>query len=504
MAASASRYWRSLIMIVLIVGAVWGGGYLAHNGKRAQAERDGVEAPGLVNLGLDLQGGISVVLSPAEGQAVQEGSLEKARDIIEQRVNGLGVAEPEISIEGSNIAVQLPGVTRATQALELIGTTAKLSFRPVLGEIPPPAAGVEPEPGLPDCSDPNTYPEDDPSQEVMLCARATVPQTGEEIDRALWSMLRLGPAALGGDEVSGARAEIDPQGVQGWSVALDLTGEGSQKFAEITGDLACKRDAGDPGGGRLAVVLDKVVESSPTMGEGVNCGTGITGGTATISGSFTQRDASDLAQVLQYGALPVELEPATTTTVSPTLGRDSLRGGLTAGALGLAIVLIYVLVFYRALGMVIWLGLVFHGLFTMGIIVLLGNTVGFTLTLAGIAGLIVSLGIAVDSFIVYFERIKDEARHGKSARASVDRAWTSAWRTIVAADLVTALAAVILYLLAVGSVRGFALMLGLATSLDIFISRLYMHPAVWLLAQKRLSTSKTLGVRGSPALEAGA
>ncbi len=231
------------------------------------------------------------------------------------------------------------------------------------------------------------------------------------------------------------------------------------------------------------------------MASTIQCNQGISGGTATITGTFTQAEAKDLELILRYGALPVALEASTTTTVSPTLGKDSLRGGLIAGAIGLAIVFIYVLLFYRGLGMLVWVGISMHAAFTIGVVIILGKTAGFALTLAGIAGLIVSLGIATDSFIVYFERIKDEVHGGRTVRASVDRAWQSAWRTIVAADLVTALAAFVLYLLAVGSVRGFALMLGLATGLDLFVSYLFMHPSVWLLAQTRIfNTSKTFGI----------
>jgi len=272
-----------------------------------------------------------------------------------------------------------------------------------------------------------------------------------------------------------------------------LTGDGAKKFQQITAKLACNA-SGDPKR-QLAIVLDRVTESHPQMGDTVACNTGITGNTAQITGNFTETEAKDLELILRYGALPVAFEPSTTTTISPTLGKDSLHGGLISGAVGLAIVFLYVLLFYRGLGFLVWVGIGMHAAFTLGVVVILGHTAGFSLTLAGIAGLIVSLGIATDSFIVYFERIKDEVHGGRTVRASVDRAWSSAWRTIVAADLVTALAAFVLYVLAVGSVRGFALMLGLATGLDLFVSYLFMHPSVWLLAQTRVfNSSKTFGI----------
>jgi protein-export membrane protein SecD len=399
----------------------------------------------------------------------------------------LGVAEPEIALEGSNIAIQLPGVTKAREALDIIGTTAKLSFRPVLGFV---AADSE-QKGLPNCADPSTYPKDDPSQQIVLCVRDKSTPADQ------WVRMDLGPAELEGGDVSGARAQLGSQasgGPQGWSVELDLNSQGATKFEEVTGRLACN-PAGDPKR-QLAIVLDSVIESAPQIGEDIECNKGIDQGTAIITGTFSEEEARELALVLRFGALPIELEPATTTTVSPTLGRDSLRSGLLAGAIGLAVLLVYVMFFYRMLGLVVWVGLLIHAVFTMAVVTLLGQTVGFTLTLAGIAGLIISLGIATDSFIVYLERLKDEVRGGRTVRASVDRAWASSWRTILAADIVTAMAAVILYLIAVGGVRGFALMMGLSTALDIVISRYYMYPTVWLLGQTgAVNRSKALGAR---------
>ena len=422
------------------------------------------------------------------------GSIDKAVDVIRNRVDALGVAEPDISRQGNNVLVQLPGIKEQSKAIQLIGTTAQMRFRPVLEEFAPGTQGYIQATPL-DCSDPSTFPEDDPAKDIILCARTRNPQTGKDLPGSQWPKDHLGPAVMSGSDVSGASAQL-PTGtaaVGAWQVSLDLTSSGASKFKDITGKLACNQ-IGDPKR-RLAIELDRVIESSPQAGEDVQCNQGIAGGNAQITGNFTENQAKDLALVLRYGALPVAFEPSTTTTVSPTLGKDSLRSGLTAGAVGLAIVFIYVLLFYRGLGLLVWVGVSLHAAFTIGVVIILGKTAGFALTLAGIAGLIVSLGIATDSFIVYFERIKDEVHGGKTVRASVDRAWTSAWRTIVAADLVTALAAFVLYLLAVGSVRGFALMLGLATGLDLFVSYLFMHPSVWLLAQTKVfNQSKALGI----------
>ena len=447
--------------------------------------------PWTPKLGLDLQGGISVVLT-AKGHPAS-GSIDKAVDIIRQRVDGLGVAEPDISRQGNNILIQLPGVKDEAQAIKLIGTTAQLRFRPVLAIYQPGTPQYAQSPV--DCGKSDTWPVDDPAQSVVFCDRTKDPNTGKDLSPDQWPKLLLGPAALVGSDVSSASATLPSAqtGTLAWEVDLRLTGDGAKKFAKITGQLACNQ-SGDPKR-QLAIVLDRVTESHPQMGDTVACNTGITGNTAQITGNFTESEAKDLALTLKYGALPVAFEPSTTTTVSPTLGKDSLHGGLISGAIGLAIVFLYVLLFYRGLGFLVWVGIGMHAAFTLGVVVILGHTAGFSLTLAGIAGLIVSLGIATDSFIVYFERIKDEVHGGRTVRASVDRAWSSAWRTIVAADLVTALAAFVLYVLAVGSVRGFALMLGLATGLDLFVSYLFMHPSVWLLAQTRVfNSSKTFGI----------
>lgn len=461
------RYIRSLLLIAVLIGGMWG--TIAWKSYEP-------------HLGLDLQGGISVVLAPKAGERTDPASLDKAIDIIRQRVDALGVAEPDISRQGSNVLIQLPGIEDQERALRLIGTTAKLRFRPVV-EFPATPKGSE---KLPDCKDEKTFPADDPKREVVFCSK-------EGADELV--PIRLGPVALEGTDVGTASAQLlDPTQGGGYQVSLQLTGPGAKKFATVTGKLACNPD-GDVKR-QLATVLDRIVELHPQMGEGVECNTGIAGGQAQITGNFTKEEANDLALILRYGALPIELVKQTVTEVSPSLGKDSLRSGLLAGFIGIAIVFVYVMLFYRALGVLIWIGLGVHAAFTLAVIIILGQTAGFALSLAGMAGLIVSLGIAADSFIVYFERIKDEVVGGRSVKAAVDRAWVSARRTIVAADLVTALAAVVLYFLAVGSVRGFALMLGLSTALDLFVSYLFMHPSVWLMAQTRiLQRSKTLGAR---------
>lgn len=480
MASQRKKYTWSLVLIILFVGGMWGGITVAGLSPR---------------LGLDLQGGVSVVLSPKE--ATSSGALDKAVDIIRQRVDALGVSEPDVARQGGNILIEIPGIKDPQSALKLIGRTAELRFRPVLAEIP---AGTQEwtKNTPPECGKEAAQEPADPAKEVVLCTRGIDPETGEDLAPQQWNKLHLGPAGLVGRDVAGADAlppaGTDVAGGLSWQVNLDLTGEGGKKFAQITGKLAC--NALGQATRQLAIELDGIVESHPQMGEQVECNAGISGGSAQITGNFSEKEAKDLALILRYGALPVALEAQETNQVSPTLGRDSLRGGLIAGAIGLGLVLLYVVAFYRILGFVIWLGLAFHTFLALGIIILLGETAGFSLTLAGIAGLIVSVGIAADSFIVYFERLKDEVHQGRTVRASVDRGWSSAWRTIVAADVVTALAALSLYVVAIGSVRGFALTLGIATAFDLFISYLFMHPLVWLLAQTRFfNESKRLGIR---------
>lgn len=475
---NARKYRLTILAIVLAVAGLWAGAAATSLTPR---------------LGLDLQGGISVVLAP-KTPAADPGALDKAIDIIRNRVDALGVAEPEISRQGENVLVQLPGIKEQERALELIGTTAKLRMRPVLERFLPVTDQYD-EVGPADCGDSSTYPPDEPDAEIVLCVRERAPD-GSVLPEDQWTKLRLGPVRVAGEDIAGARATLQTAGptgaFAGWTVDLDLTSEGARKFQEVTGELACNRDR--PPRDQLAIVLDRVVESHPQMGEGVECNRGITGGTAQITGNFDEPEARDLGLILQYGALPVELEPISTSTVSPTLGRDSLRAGLLAGAVGLGVVFVYVLLFYRALGAVVWLGLALHGGLTIGIVIYLSELAGFALTLAGIAGLIVSIGVATDSFIVYLERIKDEVRRGTPIRRGVERAWESARRTIIAADLVTAMAAAVLYVLAVGGVRGFALMLGIATALDVLISFWVMHPLVWLLAQRGwLDGSRALG-----------
>jgi preprotein translocase subunit SecD len=447
------------------------------------------------NLGLDLRGGISVVLTPEveEGHELDDEILDETVEIIRSRVDALGVAEPEIARQGDDILVQLPGIEDRERALEVIGQTAALTFRPVLEVMAPGTPEYEEE--GPDCAT-QLRPEDpiEDDAEAVLCGSADDAAAGMELSEddaaAIEPMkYRVGPAALGGeaiDDAIGVPEQTAAGGVTNtWVTQLQLTGPGGQQFANITGELACQRDQGHPGGGRLAIVLDEVVESAPTMSPDVACGTGITGGTAVITVGGEQQAAQDLALVLRTGALPITLVASTAYNVSPTLGAQSLDAGITAGLIGLALVALWLLAFYRWLGAAAVAELAVFGVMIVGAITLLGEA-GFTLTLAGIAGIIVSIGIAADSSILYRERIQDELDAGKSIRSAVVRAFGPAFRTNLTGNTVTLTAALVLYVLAVGPVRGFAFTLGLSTLLDLFILYFFTRPLVQLMGNTKL------------------
>jgi preprotein translocase subunit SecD len=279
--------------------------------------------------------------------------------------------------------------------------------------------------------------------------------------------------------VSEASAAIDQQGAAGWFVSLDFNGEGARKFGALTQavtGLAAPQN-------QVAIVLDGLVVSAPRINEA------ITGGSAQITGNFTQKEASNLANVLKYGALPLAFDQGEVLQVSPTLGSDQLRAGLLAGLLGFTLVFLYSLFYYKALGLVTILSLLVAAGITYLSFLLLGEWLGFTLTLAGIAGAIVAVGITADSFIVYFERLRDEVREGRSIRAAAETGWVKARRTILVADMVSLIAAALLYFFAVGGVRGFAFTLGLTTLIDLIVVFVFTHPLVSLITRMKFFSS---------------
>jgi protein-export membrane protein SecD len=456
-------------------------------------------------LGLDLAGGTSVIMRAQGPGANHQDVLQKTVSIIRQRIDSLGVAEPNVTVEGqNNILVELPGVKDTEKAISIIGRTAQLTFRQVLAEYPPGARQQQArqshqndkssqKPGGKAAASPSPSPT--PSVPPItkqvgssVTDQAVVFPSGNPNVAPKGTTFKLAPAVLTGDVIKKAQAVAQQGG--SWVVTLDMNDEGAAKWAKFTSRLACLRDKGEQLKSQVAIVLDGKVESAAGMqdpaqvgpGQGVRCGTGITGGATQIDVGG-ENEAKNLALVLTTGALPVELRQESVSTISPTLGSDSLAAGIKAGVLGLALVFVYVLLYYRTLGLVIWIGLVSFTALIYSILATLGMTAGLSLSLAGVAGVIVSIGITTDSFIVSFERLKDEVRRGRSLRAAVERGMNRAIKTVLVADTVTGIAAVILYYLTVGAVKGFALTLGLSTALDILLTYFLIRPSVHLLAR---------------------
>ncbi|MEY3926137.1 MAG: preprotein translocase subunit SecD [Actinomycetota bacterium] len=439
-------------------------------------------------LGLDLQGGTSVTLQPRieDGQTgrVTAEAIDQAVEIIRQRVNSLGVAESEVSAQGTGInrqiVIQVPGET-GRRIVDLVGQTAELRFRPVLAEGAANATSTSTDTAtalLP----PGVTPEINAQYAALDC---TLPQnrqggsSGNEAativscDRGGFNKYILAPAEVLGRQVTQASALLDPQGASGWYVTLEFDGEGAAKFGAMTTRLTSLPSPQN----QAAIVLDGLVYSAPRINEPINTGN------AQITGNFTQLESQDLANVLKYGALPLTFDRGEVQQVSPSLGADQLRGGLIAGILGLALVVIYSMLYYRGLGIVSVSSLMVAAVMSLLSFVLLGELIDFTLTLAGIAGAIVAIGITADSFIVYFERIRDEVREGKSIKSAVETGWVRARRTVIAADVVSMLAAIMLYIFAVGGVRGFAFTLGLTTIIDLIVVFLFTKPLMTILAR---------------------
>ena len=547
-------------------------------------------------LGIDLQGGTRVTLTArtANGGVPPKESLEQARQIIETRVNGIGVQGTEVVLDGSNIVITVPG-EEGEQAKDL-GQTAQLRFREVVGQpIPaqpqeqpqppsrssrprrrprrrrldrparrleradlrraagqagarsgrsraprrpqPPASGTSGAPegagrpargvravqaGVPDLLRPTSRParkaRSRPPQLITLgkacrqapqlapskdgtvqpdqavqqaaveattCTKGT--QVGDPLvgnddpkkplvacDQDATAKYILGPSFLSGTQISDANSAVNPQGV-GYVVNLDFKSDGSKTWADYTTANVGKQ---------AAFVLDSQVVSAPSIREAIS------GGSTTISGGgqggFTADEARSLAEVLKYGSLPLSFDSSEAETVSATLGLASLQAGLIAGAIGLLLVFIYCLFYYRMLGILTALSLVCSGAIVFAVLVLLGRWIGFTLDLAGVAGFIVAIGITADSFVVFFERLKDEIREGRTFRSAVPRAWVRARRTILSADAVMFLAAAVLYVLAVGQVKGFAFTLGMSTVLDLVVVFFVTHPLVAMASKSKM------------------
>ena len=404
-------------------------------------------------LGLDLQGGVSVVLQPTEPASDEQ--LEQSISIMRRRVDALGVAEPEVARQGDNILVQLPGVEDPQRALDLVGQTAELRFRPVLEEVDPAVVDLTPR-------------DDD-------VAEAEVVLDGDDFD-GLTRRYRLGPTALTGSGIVTANALIQVD----WYVLVEFRQgpEGIDPFNQLAAECFTRQPTCPSG--QLGIVVDGTVISAPVFQ------TSQFDDSVQITGNFTQEEAQDLATVLRFGALPIQLETLTTQTVSATLGRDALDAGVVAGIIGLVLVGLYMIAYYRLLGVVAMVSLAVSFGLLWSIVSWLGATQGLALTLAGVTGLIVSIGVSVDSNIVYFENVKEDVREGRPVRSSVERSFKTAFSTIVKADVTTLIGAGLLYWLTIGPVRGFAFYLGLATILDLVVSYFLMRPlVVWLGRSQR-------------------
>ncbi len=542
--------------IALLAAAVLGMVYTTASGNRPL-------------LGLDLQGGVAVVYEPTEEASPE--NLDLAIEVIRNRVDGLGVAEPEITRQDQDIIVSLPGAEDQRRALELVGETAELRFRPVILELglAPPITTGELDTGDTDTGDTDTgdssgdqtegdessgeadddseeslgavgrfgaqsvaqddttttepaatttadttdgettdstddtgdvtatdgddeaevVPELTPAQTIALeTCFGTEGTTAREDDNAdgysvladsTGSRFCVGPTLAFGDTVEDAVASLDQFGTT-WVVAptFKAGADGIDQFNAAA--VPCANGAPDVcPSGRLAMVLDQEVLSAPTVQT-----TNFQRDRVEITGNFDQQSAQDLALRLRYGALPVQLEAQQTQTVSATIGEDVLRSGVLAGVLGLAIVSVYLLWFYRLAGLVAIVGVGLSAAFAWTLIAWLGSSQGLALTLAGVVGLIVAIGVSADSNIVYFENVKDLARDGTRMGTAVDRAFSSAFSTIVKADVVSLIAAGLLWWLTVGAVRGFAFYLGLATVLDLIVSWLFMRPALAFFASR--------------------
>ncbi|MGK5639954.1 protein translocase subunit SecD [Streptomyces sp. URMC 126] len=519
-------------------------------------------------LGIDLAGGTSFTLEaknqPGQPNAINTTNMNTAASIIDRRVNGLGVTESEVQTQGKkHIIVNIPKGTNAKQAREQVGTTAQLTFRPVLVAAP---AGKLPEPtpsasagtgkdkdkgdkskdtkdkakegekdkkgtpsGTPTASAPGSSatpsssrtqgravtealkapqapkpptpspkPSDAPSNDLQkqfaaldcstkaaraqAAKKAALAKPQDDIvvcDKDGQEKLLLGPVAIKGVEVTDAKAALDTQRATGWQVQLKFNSSGAKKFSDVTGQLASKPE----GQNRFAIVLDGQAVSAPRVNGP------IPGGSAEISGNFDQSSADDLANILSYGALPLSFDVVTETTVSAALGGEQLRAGLIAGAIGLALVVIYLVVYYRGLALVALASLAASAVLTYTIMVLLGKAIGFALNLPAVCGAIVAIGITADSFIVYFERVRDEIREGRSLRPAVERGWPRARRTILVSDFVSFLAAAVLFIVTVGKVQGFAFTLGLTTLLDVVVVFFFTKPLMTLLARRKFFAS---------------
>ncbi|MEO7398017.1 MAG: protein translocase subunit SecD [Ilumatobacteraceae bacterium] len=504
-------------------------------------------------LGLDLRGGISVTLRPVPGQDYDTASLSLAVERIRERVDSFGVGEPEIVQQDDAIVVNLPGVNDQKKALELVNVTGKVYLRPVLacGAVTPPSddtststststptstprgdeASTTSGPGTSVASTPSdasvgtgapgpsrrvsSTPTTDPGATTTSPPEAApgtaTPDTTTPGDTVVPDIAFSDPTqpqvlynrertevcqvgASGGDGTVFVKDTAESRIIGGgWGVTVDLKGGGGGE--DIWNRLASSCFNGDETcpTRRLAIELDGVIQSAPTVNE-ANFSTSV-----QITGQFSQGEASKLAQVLNSGALPITLQNEAIENVSATLGEDSLQAALVAGSIGVGLVLLFMMLYYRRLAVVVIAGLLISGALIYSASAMISEFYNGVLSLSGIAGLVVSIGVTVDTYVVFFERLKDDVRLGRSLKNSARRGFKSAFRTVLIANTVSLIGAVVLFYLSVGAVRGFAFYLALSTVMDVIVAYFFTGPAVLLLARSRfMSGSKIMGLDIEP------
>lgn len=509
------------------------------------------------SLGLDLQGGASVTLEPKGDYDTV--ALDVAVEIIRSRVDSIGVAEPEIIRQGNTVVINLPGVKDQQRALEIVGRTGEVLLRPVLqsgmrntdattstiaGQTTVPGAtsstiagtttvaGATTTVAASSTSQPANSGGLGSSRRPMSAATTTIPTTspatsspsttvgsGDAADTTTTVAIAVSPSVpqqdisitnepskqailegrdgfvyfTGPSQADGqvfandAAAQINSGS---WVVAVGLRGgaNGEDKWNLLAAQ--CFQKASTCPTGQIAIVLDGVVISAPVVQ------TANFSGSVQISGDFKEAEAKDLAKVLEFGAVPVRFDSPTAQTVSATLGKDSLNAALISGLVGVLLVLIYLFVYYRRLALVVFGGLTISGMLQWSAISWLSQRNGLALSLSGVTGIIVSVGVTVDSYVVFFEKLKDDVLGGKTLKNSASRSFDSAWRTIIAADIVSLIGAVVLWYLTVGSVRGFAFFLGLSTLCDVFVAYFFTRPTVILMSRSKwMNNGKMFGVR---------
>jgi SecD/SecF fusion protein len=404
-----------------------------------------------INLGLDLRGGTQIVLEAQDTPEVTVDSevTNRTLEVLRRRVDAFGVAEPTLQVTGDRrIIIELPGLEDPDQALAVIGRTAQLTFHPVLESV---ASGNAPDDGTADLVLPGELGED----------------------------LVLGPASVTGDQVESAAAIFDSQGSGLWAVSIAFLPEGEQQWAELTAEAACSPN-GDPTR-RIAIVLDNAVLSSPSVSPSVQCGVGITGGETLITGNFDEQSAGELALLIRAGALPVPVEVIERGTIGPSLGEAAIEASLEAALIGAGLTILYMIAFYRLIGLAAAVSLGVYGLLSYAVLAGLGAT----LTLPGIAGFVLAIGMAVDANVLVYERAKEEYSLDPSLGRSLVAGFQRAWSAIADGNVTTLLAAVLLFFFASGAVRGFGVTLTIGVLVSMFSALVVTRVLLEILSSVR-------------------